>query len=83
MKLRSFQNVVLDMCNLHATVINTPKLVSTFKALLVAERIHFKSLPGSDPLSKATVRLHTAEDMRRLICKLPSGMHHVAPYGGV
>lgn len=85
--LRDYRNVVIDMCSLAVTVLWTgsgrapPTLIDDFKALLRAERIHHRRLdPSWGPLAKNSVRIRDAEDMRRLICKLPTGLRLVTPH---
>ena len=75
LSLGDMRHVVIDMCNLTVSVLSRP---SVFKALLRMEGIHFRSMPEDHPLAASTVRLLGAEDMRQLICKLPTRLRHVA-----
>lgn len=85
--LKDYRNVIVDMCTLTATLLWTgrgkppPTFVDEFKSLLRAEKIHYRRLDASwGSLAKHSVRLRNAEDMRRLLCKLPATLHHVTPH---
>lgn len=74
--LKHFRSVVVDMCSLTVTLLSND--LETFKTLLRAERIHYRSVKGaSTRLEKHTLHLRDAEDLRQLICKLPPALHNV------
>ena len=51
--------------------------MQTFHALLMAEGIGFQVLAANHPLAKNTVTLASADDFRRLVCKLPKALRTV------
>ena len=80
--LADYRGAMVDVCHLSATVVSLSQrapadFLQTFKDLLRAERIRFESLAPTHPLHKSTVLLRSAEDARRLLCKLPGGQRTV------
>jgi hypothetical protein len=73
--LLDYRSIVLDICSLAVIVVggkpSSPEYVETFKRLLRAEGVRYRSLPTSHPLHNTTVLFKTAEDLHRLVCILP------------
>lgn len=76
--LEDFHGVVFDMCALTVMLLKPGMSKSAFrqyfddfKELLRAEHIHYRSPHPDHPLVDAMVRMVDAEDMHRLMCKLP------------
>lgn len=78
--LFDYRSVVVDICSLAVILVHPggfngkpppPDYVETFKALLRAEGVRFRSPPQSHPLHKNSVYFKTSDDLRRLVCLMP------------
>ena len=49
--------------------------LADFRSVLDAERILHRPLPAAHPLHRSTVELRSADDMHRLVRKLPRRLH--------
>ena len=72
--LQSYKHLVFDWCYLTATSVGAnPREVDALCALLTREGIrHSRLSPAANMgpvITSQTLRLHTAEDMRQLVCK--------------
>lgn len=66
--LLAYRLLIADFCNLTATV--SPNSLDRFTRLLRKEKIRYRRFSTDHPLYESTVRLNTAEDMRKLMCKI-------------